>query len=393
MNNLKIGIDKIDYFTSDLYLDLRELAIARNEDPDKYTIGIGQDYQSVIPNSQDAVTLAANAAIKIVDEYEQQKIDLILFATESGVDNSKSAAIYLQRLLNINSNAKGIELKEACYGSTAALQLALGHISLHPESRVLIVGSDIARYGLRTPGEVTQGGGAVAMIVSSNPRILEIRPESAHITEDVMDFWRPLYKTNALVDGKYSSENYLNFFERTFTAYLNDQKLKISDLDSIIFHLPYTKQGLKALKLVLDKTDLDTKNRFLTRFEDSTILARKIGNIYTGSLYLSLISLLAKFEMDIGSRIGLYGYGSGAEGEFFTGIIQEKYTDMISTNMYKRLNRRIKCSVNEYEKIYKSHNSLISEDFETNFKDDHSRFILSGQQNKQRIYIDRNKTN
>ncbi len=63
-----------------------------------------------------------------------------------------------------------------------------GHIALHPQSRVLLVGADIARYGIKTAGEPTQGGGAVAMIMSANPRILKINPESAHLTKTLWIF-------------------------------------------------------------------------------------------------------------------------------------------------------------------------------------------------------------
>lgn len=85
--------------------------------------------------------MAANAAIKIVDDFEKENIDLILFATESGVDNSKSGAIYLQSLLEFNTHASGMELKQACFGLIAGIRLAMGHISLNPNSRVLLVGS------------------------------------------------------------------------------------------------------------------------------------------------------------------------------------------------------------------------------------------------------------
>ncbi len=70
---MKIGIDKMSFFTSDLYLPMEDLAKARNEDPNKYLIGIGQSKQAVIRNSQDSVTLAANAALKIVDDNEKRK--------------------------------------------------------------------------------------------------------------------------------------------------------------------------------------------------------------------------------------------------------------------------------------------------------------------------------
>ena len=39
---MNIGIDKISFFTPHLYLDMAKLAEARDVDPNKYLIGIGQ---------------------------------------------------------------------------------------------------------------------------------------------------------------------------------------------------------------------------------------------------------------------------------------------------------------------------------------------------------------
>lgn len=40
---MSIGIDRIGMATPAFYVDLIELAKARGDEPDKYTIGIGQD--------------------------------------------------------------------------------------------------------------------------------------------------------------------------------------------------------------------------------------------------------------------------------------------------------------------------------------------------------------
>jgi hydroxymethylglutaryl-CoA synthase len=48
------------------------------------------------------------------------------------------------------------------------------------------------------------------MIMSESPRILTINNDSTHLTEDIMDFWRPLNRTEALVDGQYSNESFIN---------------------------------------------------------------------------------------------------------------------------------------------------------------------------------------
>ncbi|KAF0344708.1 hydroxymethylglutaryl-CoA synthase [Pediococcus acidilactici] len=387
---MNIGIDKISFFTSDLYLPMEDLAKARNEDPNKYLIGIGQSKQAVIRNSQDAVTLAANAAWQILDEKERQSIDLILFGTESGVDNSKSAAVYLQSLLGINSQASGIELKQACFGLTAGIQLAMGHIALHPQSRVLLVGADIARYGIKTAGEPTQGGGAVAMIMSANPRILKINPESAHLTKDIMDFWRPLYRSEALVDGHYSSQEFIDFFQSTFQQYSAKTGQGLNDFAALIFHLPYTKMGLKALRSVLEEApDDQIAEGLLARFEDSRQLNREVGNLYTGSLYLSLLSLLQAHSLREGDQIGLFSYGSGAEGEFYTGEVVQGYEKMLDTNVSKQLRQRKPVSVTEYEEIYRGFMAAQPSDFVTDYQNDPARFVLKGQKDQQRQYVER----
>ena len=71
---MKLGIDKIGFFTPPVYVDMEKLAPARDTDPAKYTIGIGQDKMAVAPLSQDAVTMAANAALDILSEEDRKDI-------------------------------------------------------------------------------------------------------------------------------------------------------------------------------------------------------------------------------------------------------------------------------------------------------------------------------
>lgn len=145
-------------------------------------------------------------------ESDKHDIDMVIFGTETGIDNSKSAAIYVQSLLGISSRARSFEIKQACYGGTAGVQMAADHIAMHPESKVLVLAADIARYGIGTPGEVTQGGGAIAMLLSANPSILALDNQSTFHSENIMDFWRPFYKREAIVDGHYSTNIYIDFF-------------------------------------------------------------------------------------------------------------------------------------------------------------------------------------
>jgi len=387
---LKVGIDKLHFSTSHLYVDMSELALARQAEPDKYLIGIGQSKMAVIPPSQDAVTLAANAAAPMLTAADVDAIDLVIVATESGVDNSKAAAIYVAHLLGLSKRVRTIEMKEACYAATAGLQLAADHIRVHPTKKALVIGSDIARYGLKTAGEPTQGGGAVAMLVSVDPQILALNDDSVLLSDDVMDFWRPLYHTTALVDGKYSSNIYIDYFQEVFETYLKQQAATIEDFAALTFHLPYTKMGLKALRQVLPTATPAQQTRLLAHFEHNRYFSRQVGNLYTGSLYLGLLSLLLTDPaLKANDLIGLFSYGSGAEGEFYTGRLQPNYQQGLDLGLPQRLARRQRVNVAEYEQLFQQQLALKAADQTLDYQSDPHRFVLTGQVNEQRQYLDR----
>ncbi|MBB1095328.1 hydroxymethylglutaryl-CoA synthase [Limosilactobacillus sp. BG-MG3-A] len=382
---MRIGIDKMAFATTNDYLDLVELAKARGVDPNKFTIGIGQDLQAVVPPTQDIVTLGATAAQKMLTPELEKNISTVIVATESGIDNSKASAIYIKRLLGLSDFTRTVEMKEACYSATAAIQFAKGVVALNPQETVLVIATDIARYGLNTPGEVTQGAGAVAMLISRNPHILALEDTTVAYSKDIMDFWRPLYATEALVDGKYSTNVYIEFFLQTFTRYQQLTGRKLADFAALTFHMPFTKMGKKGLEGLLKDRNDEVAQRLRTQLTASQLYARQVGNLYTGSLYLSLMSLLQNSDLSAGSRIGLFSYGSGAEGEFYTGILEDGYENYMN-NIQEQLNHRHQVSVVEYEKIFNSQLGMNDMDIEFDTTNDLLPFVLKGQKNHQRIY-------
>ena len=78
-------------------------------------------------------------------------------------------------------------------GRQQPLHYAKLYVENSPESKVLVIASDIAKYGIETPGEPTQGAGSVAMLITQNPRIMAFNNDNVAQTRDIMDFWRPNY--------------------------------------------------------------------------------------------------------------------------------------------------------------------------------------------------------
>lgn len=350
---MRVGIDKIGLFTPNKYVDMVDLAHARNEDPNKYLIGIGQSEMSVADQTQDAVSMGINATMKYIDRIDKDKIGLLVFGTESGIDQSKSASLFVKTALKLKPEVRTFEVKEACFGLTAALMIARDFVRVHPDQTAMVIGSDIARYGIGTAGEVTQGAGSVSMLIKADPAILALNDGHSAYSEDINDFWRPNDSKLAMVDGKYSTQVYLDFFSKTFADYKKQKKLETNDFDAIIYHLPFTKMGLKANLLAVADQDEATTEKLQNSFDASKQLSRRVGNIYTASLYMSLLSLLENGNLPTGALVGLFSYGSGAMGEFYSGNLVEGYEKEVNAaGDEKMLKRRQKVSVPEYEEIF-----------------------------------------
>lgn len=353
---MKAGLEAIGLYAPRHFLDLRDLASARGIAPEKFLDGIGQSAMAVPAPDEDVVTMAANAAHTALAGVDRSTIDTLIFATESGIDQSKAAGIYVHKLLGLPARCRTFEVKQACCSSTAALQMALSHVMLRPRSKALIVASDIARYGFNSPGEPTQGAGALAMVVSTDPKIIEIHPEAGFFTDDVMDFWRPNYMDEALVDGKYSIRVYLKALEESWRDFQEKTRMEFRDFHRFCYHMPFTKMAAKAhlhLARVAGHGD-DPAAALEAHIADGQNYGRRVGNCYTAALYIGLLSLLETSAENLaGRRIGFFSYGSGCMGSFFGGTVQPGYREALPLAAHRRMfEERTRINMAEYETFY-----------------------------------------
>jgi hydroxymethylglutaryl-CoA synthase len=353
---VKVGIEALGFYSSHYALDLGLLAAARGIDPDKFFVGLGQQKMAVSPPDEDIVTMAANASTRALRGIDPAAIEMLLFATESGIDYSKAAGIYVHDLLGLPERCRVIELKQACYSGTLAIQLALPFLRQHPDKKVLMIASDIARYGLKMPGESSQGCGAVAMLLSANPRILALDPEYGVVTENVMDFWRPNYADAAMVEGKYSSKLYLTMLEKCWQQYTALSGRGFADHTYFCYHTPVPRLVEKAHQHLAKLSTCGKLSDPEIQDQTGKSLAynRLIGNSYTASLYISLVALLDLCEEDlVGERLGFYSYGSGCVAEYFSGVVQPGYRGVLDSAYHQALlANRMELDYAAYERFY-----------------------------------------
>jgi len=378
---------RISFSVPSHVLPLEALADVRGTPFRKYAVGLGQEQMAVPAPDEDIITFAANAGRQVLSGENLESIEAVILATESSVDQSKAGSIFVHRLLGLPSSCRAFEVKQACCSSTAALQMALDSVTLRPGKKVLVLASDVARYGLETAGEPTQGAGAVAMLVSANPRILAIDEQTGSYTEDVMDFWRPNYLDTAVVDGKFSIRVYLRAMLEAVGEYQRKTGRELRSFERFCYHLPFTRMGEKAHHHLWQNTSEDAPEKPADQIQAGTTYNRRIGNTYTASLHLCLLSLLENDPADLtGKAIGLFSYGSGCMGTFFSGRVQAGYRDALLTDLHRRLlDERTVIDIPQYESWYTQKLPQDGQHFETEHTT-RGAFRLAGVDGHKRLY-------
>jgi hydroxymethylglutaryl-CoA synthase len=356
---MQIGIDAIALAVPRGFLELADLAEARGVSPGKFIDGLGCARMSVAAAWEDPVALAANAARRLfaTSGADRERVGLCIVGTETAVDHAKPIASWVHRLAGLPRNCRSYETKHACFGGTAGLFTAMDWIASGSARgrTALIICSDIARYELRTAGEPTQGAGAIAMLISENPRLLALEPGvSGSYTAEVSDFWRPLDRKDALVDGHYSVQCYLDALSGSY-----EEWKKVTNDTSLVrraYHVPYGKMARKAhrhLRQIDGLSEAEADASFAREVSKSLEFSTEIGNVYTGSLYLAIASLLHHESKAIeGERIGLFSYGSGSVAEYFAARVLNgagAFVERLALD--QPLHARRRYTMAEYEEI------------------------------------------
>ena len=189
-----IGIEKIGFYPCTLSLDIGDLCRARGLDADNFCRRLYCNERSVVGPFEDVVTLAVNAADPLLTPPDREAIGLVIVATESGVDQEKPVSSWVHRFLGLRSDCRNFEVKHACYGGTAAMQMAVAWLAAAPEPKrkALVISADHALIGLRGVQEPVLGAGAAAVLLSTEPALLAYDAGwSGVYAHEVADIFRP----------------------------------------------------------------------------------------------------------------------------------------------------------------------------------------------------------
>ncbi|HSB83261.1 MAG TPA: hydroxymethylglutaryl-CoA synthase [Nitrosarchaeum sp.] len=379
------GIDDIAIYIPRLYIDAADFAKARGLDPEKLQKGLGVSQMAIVDTNQDPACLAANACLQIMkkNKLSPEDIGRLYVSTESSFDESKAMNSYVIGMLEqvygqgAFEHCGGVETKFACVSGSYALYDNTNWIRAGEAEgkQALVVVSDIAKYDMGSSGEMTQGAGAVVMLLNDEPRLLAFDPKvTATSIKDEYDFYRPFGKETPIVHGQYSNLLYMIQVRKALETYkkkalssglikLEPGETILDHMDYLNMHLPYSNMGKKALAYLVrhewrqlprwkkiiqeigtpepipkdprgtiesvlgdeefmakdhEFTKLFTKTKefqevYESKLASSLIASKMIGNLYTASLYLGFRSCL-EFEYQKGIDLNGKRVGFGSYG-------------------------------------------------------------------------------
>ena len=270
------GISGMAVYVPPHRVDLARWCEWTGSDPAKTRAVVGHAFRMPGPD-QDVYTLAANAVLRLIEHYEidPARVGYLALGTESSTDNAAGAVI-VRGLVDVALAAEGKpplardcevpEFKHACLGGVYALKGGLRYLSCDGQGRQAIaVSADIAEYARGSSGEPTQGAGAVAMLLESPARLLELDLGAGGSASEYrgLDFRKPFLRFAGqtpgqhgrlsdlpVFNGKYSTDCYtdatLRALDAMFARRGGSRAGYLRNLAAVFMHRPYHRMPRNA---------------------------------------------------------------------------------------------------------------------------------------------------
>lgn len=374
-----IGIKAIEVYFPSQYVEQSELEQFDGVSAGKYTIGLGQTKMAFCDDREDIYSFALTAVSNLLKKYEidTNSIGRLEVGTETILDKSKSVKSVLMQLFGDNTDLEGVDNVNACYGGTNAFFNAINWVesSAWDGRDAIVVAGDIALYA-KGNARPSGGAGCVALLVGPDAPIVAEPGLRGSYMQHVYDFYKPdLTSEYPYVDGHYSINCYTEALDAAYRSYCQKEKrlqngtangqangngvtdgpvkTPLDRFDYVAFHAPTCKLVQKSYARLLyhdfladpdssafaevpkEIRDMDykksltdkvvektfmtlSKKRFQERVNPGIQVATLCGNMYCGSVWGGLASLIAHVPASSieGKRLGLFSYGSGLAASF-----------------------------------------------------------------------------
>ena len=390
LNNFRmksVGIDAIDYYIPNLFVDMQDLSLARDIPYEKLSQGLGLKKMSIPDSNEDTASLAANALLELITKNKINPSDIgrIYLGTETGLDSSKPISSYVieivEDLLSDKFGSRSfkncdiVDLTFACIGGVDALENCIDWVKGGSKRKAIVIATDIAKYHLGSTGEYTQGAGALSLLITENPKMISISNIWGVASKGIGDFFKPrrifnkkdifkeaaslmgtnpsdeevleilanngskfwnssnkkieVYKEEPVYEGQFSNESYQERIYEALDHFKNQKNINfLTEWSFLIFHLPYAYHGRKMI--------LEKWIQWLEENGEIDNLYNEVGQEDNNRKeWLKLVSKSKMFSEFIQKKIMPGELASAEIGNMYTGSIFMALIGLLSSALEK----------------------------------------------------------
>ena len=208
-------------------------------------------------------------------------------------------------MLGIRGHYLASDTEFACKAATGAMISGLGMIKSKLTSYVLVSASDKAQSMPHDVLEYTASSASVSLLMGSQDLVLKVLDYSTYST-DTPDFWRRDGIRYPSHGGRFTGlPAYFYHIFNSSSDLLKKTKIKPHQIAHAVFHMPNGKFPIQiAYKLGFDFDQVK-----------QSLVVENLGNSYTASALLGLVSVLEVAQKN--DLIFFASFGSGAGSDAF----------------------------------------------------------------------------
>ncbi len=271
--------------------------------------------KSVPAHDEDVVTMAIEAARTALDRAraDAASVGAVWVGTESKPYAVKPSATIVAEAIGVTPGLVAADMEFACKAGSEAMQAAVAFVGSGMVDGALAIGMDTAQSKPGDALEYTAGCGGAAYLFGDAERALAVVEASVSHVTDTPDFFRREGAMYPEHGGRFTGEP--SYFSHTLAAsraLLAEVGAEPGDYAHAVFHQPVPKFVERASR----------KLGFTEEQIRVGLVARRMGNAYSGSSLLGLAAVLDVAEP--GDRVFFCSYGSGAGSDAFSFRVTER---------------------------------------------------------------------
>ena len=290
-------------------------------------------YSKSVPGpDEDVITISVEAARQAMSRAKLtgENIGSIYTGSESHPYAVKPTSTIVAEAISATPHLTAADYEFACKAGTAAIQTCLGMVGDGQIENGIAIGVDTSQGAPGDALEYSASAGGGALIIGKKNVIAEINHTTSYTT-DTPDFWRREGQKYPRHGGRFTGKP--AFFKHVMSCGLKTMEMagtKPEDYKYIVTHQPNGKFPIRAAKSL----------GFNEEQYKTGLLTPRIGNTYSGAVFLGLTAILDIAEP--GDRILAVAYGSGAGSDGFDITVTDNITKMDRTDTIESMIERMK---------------------------------------------------